>query len=320
VADKVRYGFLGASQIIRNSHAKAFAEAANAEVLGVASRRPDKARQYADDLGLPRVYTYEDMLADPDVDAVLCTLPMSLHCEWTVRAAEAGKHVLCEKPLVLTVEEAERIKAAADANGVLVLEAFTHVYPPQMAYVRGLLDEGRIGEIRVIRSEVLYPTRDWDNDTRANPALGGRVLIEAGCYCMHTIRHFMGAEPVEYKGFAVHRNDGQLQTTFAGVMRFAGNRLGYLCTTMESPFRACAEIIGAEGRIEMPDLFNGSRIVVLRQGEKPAEITFDVDNRFRMQVEHFSDCILRGDQPIVSLDDSIANIRALTALNDSAYA
>lgn len=102
-------------------------------------------------------------------------------------------------------------------------------------------------------------------------------------------------------------------------MKFPHNRLGYLCTTMESAFRACADIIGTEGRIEMPDLFGGSRIRILRPGEPVEEIALDVDNRFGRQVEHFSDCIRRGREPIVSLDDSINNIRALTALNDSAY-
>ncbi len=237
MVDKARYGFPGASQILKNQHAKAFEEAQGAEVLGVASRSSEKARQYAEDLSLPRVYTYEEMLDDPRVEAVLITLPMNLHCQWAVRAAEAGKHVLCEKPMVLTVEEGLRIKVAADANGVVVLEAFTHVYPRQMQVVRELLDEGRIGKIRAIGAEVLYPTKDWDNDTRADPALGGRVLIEAGCYCMHTIRHFMGSEPVEYKGLAVHRNDGDLQTTFTGIMKFPHNRLGYLCMTMETAFR-----------------------------------------------------------------------------------
>lgn len=320
MTDAVKYGFLGASQILKNQHGRAFAEAQNAEVVGIASRRPSKAAEYAQDLGIPHVYeSYDAMLADPAVEAVLITLPMNLHCEWVVKAVEAGKHVLCEKPLVLTVDEGERVLKAAKANDRLVLEAFTHVYPRQYGYVKELLAQGRVGDVRAVHAEVLYTTQDWDNDTRANPKLGGRVLIEAGCYCVKTIRDLMGEEPTEVKGLAAHRHGGDLQTTFVGVMKFSNQRLGYLCTTMESSFRACAEIIGTAGRIEMPDLFNGSRIRIFVPGQETEEITFDTGNRFQHQVEHFSDCIRHGRQPIVSLEDSVENIRVLQALNDSAY-
>lgn len=320
MADRVRYGFLGASQIIRNQHGRAFAEAENAEVVAIASRRPEKARRYADDLAIPRVHeTYDALLADDGVDAVLITLPMSLHCEWIVKAAAAGKHVLCEKPLVLSVDEAERVIDAADRNGVKVLEAFTHIYQDQIDHVSALIADGRIGDLRAVRAEVLYPTQDWDHDTRADVSLGGRVLIEAGCYCVHTIRRFMGDEPTGFAGFAAHRGGGALQTTFAGVMRFGEDRLGYLCTSMETAARMCCDVIGTAGRIDMPDLFNGTHIRVCPTGKPAEEIRFESHNRFRVQVERFSQCILDDADPPITLADSLNNIRALCALNDAAY-
>ena len=318
--DKVRYGFLGASQIIKNQHGRAFAEASNAQVLSIASRRPSKAREFAAALNIPHVHeTYESMLADPDIEAVLITLPMTLHCEWAIRAVEAGKHVLCEKPLVLSVDEGERVLRAAKANNRLVLEAFTHVYPEQYQHVQNLIAQGAIGELRAVRAEVLYPTLDWDNDSRAQPQLGGRVLIEAGCYCIKTIRDLMSEEPTEVHGCAAHRNDGELQTTFVGIMKFSRQRLGYFCASMETAVRISADVIGTAGRVEMPDLFNASRIHIFRTGEQPQEIRFETSNRFRQQVEHFSHCIRHGTQPIVSLEDSLNNIRILQALNDTAY-
>ncbi len=243
-------------------------------LFGIASRRAEKAAEWAKEFEIPNTYaSYEEMLADPRIDAVINTLPMTLHCDWVVKACETGKHTLCEKPMALSVEEAERIIAAAKANDVIVMEGFTHRFQPQLAHARELVRQGAIGNIRIVRAEVIYATQDWENDSRANAALGGCVTVEAGCYCADTIRYFMQDEPFDVKGFAVQRNEDGLDTTFSGIMKFPGNRLGVMNTCMETSFRACCEVIGTEGRIEMHDLFFGSGIWLITgtgsQNRKP---------------------------------------------------
>ncbi|WP_428386208.1 Gfo/Idh/MocA family protein [Mucisphaera sp.] len=319
MSEVVRIGLLGASQIVKNRHASALAQARNAEVIGVASRSQDKAATYAETLALGKPYTYEGMLADPHIDAILCTLPMSLHCEWIIRSLEAGKHVLCEKPMVLSEGEAINIRQACRRNGKVAMEAFSHLFTDQMTVIPKLLASRRIGDIRIIRAEVLYPTYDWDNDTRAKTELGGRVLYEAGCYCMKSIRDWMADEPDEYKGMAVHREDGLLQTSYAGLMSFPKSRIAYLCTSMETKFRAVADIIGTEGRIEVCDLFDGKTLRVVPTNGDPEEIQLQTRDRFCTMIESFCDSVIHDLPPRVTIDDSLANIRALSKLDSSAY-
>jgi predicted dehydrogenase len=316
---KVRYGLLGASQIARGQHIPAIRQASNAELVGIASRDPAKAAAWAMELNIPRAYaSYDAMLADPEIDAVLITLPMSLHCQWIVAAARAGKHVLCEKPMVLSAAEMDAVIEAAAASGVIVLEGFTHVYPGHLAYVADLLASGRIGEVRAVRAEVLYPTRDWAKDTRALKEYGACVLIEAGCYCVQTILHLMQADPTDVCGFGVSRDGCDFETTFAGVMKFPGERVGYMCTTMESSFRAVCDIIGTRGRIDLPDLFDGTRVIIDETDGPREEVTFPQTNRFAQQIEHLGACVLEGCRPMVSLDESRRIIQTLAALRDSA--
>jgi D-xylose 1-dehydrogenase (NADP+, D-xylono-1,5-lactone-forming) len=318
---KLRVGLIGASQIVRNQHLAALRQAANVDLLGIASRRAEKADAWAKEFDIPRAYSsYDALLADPEIDAVLITLPMSLHAEWIVRAAQAGKHVLCEKPLVLNVAEADAVIAAARRNGVVVLEAFTHVYPPHLGAAEKLMADGVIGDVRAVRAEVLYPTADWVHDSRARKEYGACVLIEAGCYCVQTIRRLLRSEPVAFAGCASAREGCDFETTFAGVMKFPGGRIGYLCTTMESAFRAVCDIIGTRGRIELPDLFDGTRLRVETIGAPARELAFPSGNRFARQAEHFAACVLEGREPIITLEDSRNNIRAMTALREAARA
>jgi predicted dehydrogenase len=315
---KVRLGLLGASQIARSQHIRAIREASRAELVGIASRNAAKASAWASELSIPRAYaSYEEMLSDSGIDAVLITLPMSLHVEWIVRASRAGKHVLCEKPMVLSVAEMDEVAAAAAASGVVVLEGFTHVHPGHLPLVETLVASGRIGELRAVRAEVLYPTADWAKDSRAQKEYGACVLIEAGCYCVQTILRLMKSEPLAVCGLAASAAGRDFETTFTGAMKFSGERLGYLCTTMESSFRAVCDVIGTRGRIELPDLFGGTRVRIEETGGKPEELTFPEVNRFARQIEHFAACILDGFTPVVTLEESRRVIKALVALREA---
>jgi D-xylose 1-dehydrogenase (NADP+, D-xylono-1,5-lactone-forming) len=318
---KLNVGFLGASQILRNQHMGAVQAASNACAYGIASRRASKAAEWATEFGLPRAYSsYEEMLADPAIDVVVNTLPMTLHAEWVCKASAAGKHTLCEKPMALSVDEAEAILREAQRCKVLVMEGFTPWFSPHMAPLRRLIEAGEIGDIRIAKAEVIYTTENWQGDSRANVKLGGCVTVEAGCYCAHALRFFMGGEPQALQGFACRRPDkgpGEgLETSFVGIMQFSGGRLAMMSTSMETSFRASAEIIGTTGRIEIPDLFAGgvARVIDGSAGRGAREIDYGKNNRFQAQIEHFCDCVLHGHPLRIPLEDSLRTTRLLEAL------
>lgn len=316
---RIRYGLLGASQIARSAHIPGLRRAENSVLSGIASRSASKSAAWAAEFGIPRSYgSYEEMLADPEIDAVLITLPMHAHCEWVIKAADAGKHILCEKPMATNVAEMNEMVAAALRNNVILMEAFSHRFPPHLPYVRDLLRRGEIGNVRIVRVEVIYPTLDWQNDSRAQARFGGCVTIECGCYCANTLLYFMEADAIDVAGMATQRSASGVDTTFVGILRFPGDRLGMVCASMETKFRASAEIIGDAGRIEIPSLFEGGTIRIGRTNEsglRSVELT-RVD-RFSLQISHFSDCILNGTTPVVSLQESLDTIKLLDRLKSS---
>jgi predicted dehydrogenase len=315
---KVRYGVLSTAQIARNQHIPAAERSDVAEIAAISSRDPAKAKYYAKELGVPKAYgSYDDVLTDPDVDAVINPLPNSMHCEWTVKAAEAGKHILCEKPLAVTVEEAERMIEAARSNGVLLMEGFTTQFQPLLPYVLETIAAGTIGAVKIVRSELTYTIQDWENDSRVKPELAGGALLDAGCYCVNAIRTVMGDEPVSVEAYQHVRAPVGVETTFVGLMHFPGNRFAYLATGMEQPFRAMLEVVGTEGRIEVPMLFSGTEVRVIAGGETHVE-SFDAADRFRLQLDHFSTCILEGSEPKLPPVDGLRNTAALVALKRAA--
>ena len=206
---------------------------------------------------------------------------------------------------------------ASKANGVLLMEGFTQRFLPQARYVRETIDSGKIGVIRSVRAELVCTLPDWDTDSRAKPELAGGCLYDAGCYCVNTLRWAMGDDPVRVQAFQRIKEGYSVDATFAGLLEFPGGRMAYMLTGMEEPFRGCCEVIGSEGRIEMPDLFGGSRVHVVVGGEEHVE-TFEAVDRFKLQIEHFSDCILNQKQPMLTLEDSRGNTAALVALKRAA--
>ncbi|MDF1514848.1 MAG: Gfo/Idh/MocA family oxidoreductase [Anaerolineae bacterium] len=315
---KVRYGILSTAQIARNQHIPAIRESVNAEVIAISSRSQTTAEGYAAELGIGSAYgSYDAMLADSRVDAVINALPNSMHCEWTVKAAEAGKHILCEKPLAVTVDQAQIMLDAARANGVLLLEGFTPRYEQQMVFAQKLLRDGVIGEVKIIRSELTYTIQDWNNDSRVKSELAGGSLMDAGCYCVNAIRFLIEQEPQSVVGYQRTHATAGVDSTFVGLMQFKDGCVGYVATGMEQPFRACCEIIGSTGRIEIPGMFGGAKVKV-QSGSTEETHGFETSNRFCLQIEHFSNCIL-NDLPLkFPPEDGLANTRVLVALKQAA--
>lgn len=318
MADKVRYGILSTAQIARNAHVPAAQKAAQSEVIAISSRDAARADHWAEALEIPRAYgNYAAMLADPEIDAVINALPNSLHCAWTIKAAEAGKHILCEKPLAVTVEEAHRMIDAARANGVVLVEAFSHPFTPVLPVMQQVIASGQIGEVKLVRAELLYTIQDWEHDSRVNKELAGGALLDAGCYCVNVIRTLMGMEPTSVQAYAHIRESLGVDTTFTGLLRFPGDKIGYLATGMEQPFRFTCEVIGTEGELSTANVFDGTHLEI-SQGPVRRVVNFTPVNRFQRQLEHFSRCVLTGAVPRTTLQDSLYNTATLVALKEAA--
>ena len=201
--DIVRYGIIGTAEIALNQHIPAARESANSEVLAISSRDQARARQAAEKHGIPRWYgSYDALLDDPDVDAVINCLPNSLHSEWTIRAAEAGKHVLCEKPLAITVDEARRMIDATNYNKVVLVEAFTHRWNLHLRRARELIADGVIGHVTGLTAALTFSVAQPDGNIRFSPELAGGSLLDAGCYAVYACRFVLGEEPRRAVGFA----------------------------------------------------------------------------------------------------------------------
>jgi len=322
--DVVRYGLLSTAQIGLNAHLTASYDSKNSEIVSVSSRTAAKAEAAAKKHGIERWYgSYEEQLADPDIDAVINGLPNGMHCEWTIKAAEAGKHILCEKPMAVSPEECQRMIDAANANNVLLVEAFTHRWNPHMRMARKLIAEGAIGEIKTLDSAFCFTIAEPDGNVRFSPELGGGALWDAGAYSVYATRFVMSAEPVQVIGMSHDSGNWGIDTTFSGTMKFANGAIGSITTNMEQPYRCYITIEGSKGRIEIPGMFDDSGPIIIkrgdgRNGEQTEIISTPAPYRFVVQFDEFSECILTGKKPEYPAEDGLRNTAVLEAFYQSA--
>jgi len=315
----LRWGILGVARINRALIPPLQASTRN-ELVGIASRDEGRSKEAAKKWGIPRAYgSYEQMLADPGIDVVYIPLPNDLHTEWTVRAARAGKHVLCEKPLALTVEDVDRIADAARDAGVVVAEAFMYRHHPQTLRVREIVASGEIGRVGLVHGSFTFSIAN-DADYRLNPAQGGGSVWDIGCYPVSFARLVLGEEPVEAFGWSVS-NPAGADTTFAGQLRFGSGALASFDCGFHAPFRTRMEVVGDKGSIEVPRPFKPGKdegIVLNRGDDKTEEIRIAGDDLYRGEVEDLADAVLSRRPPRMSLADSRGNVAALAALLRSA--
>jgi D-xylose 1-dehydrogenase (NADP+, D-xylono-1,5-lactone-forming) len=244
----VRIGILSVARIAAE-FAAAVKSSEHVSVSAVASRTAARATAFANDHGIPSHFgSYAELLQSSDVDAVYIPLPNSLHAEWAVRAAEAGKHVLCEKPLALTVGEARRMFAAADANGVRLVEGYPYRAQPQMAKLQQLLREGAIGRIRFIHASFGYPLKRT-SDIRLDSTLGGGALMDAGCYAVSMVRMVSGSRPLRVHALA-QMTEGGVDRALIGSMELADGVLAQISCSFETALHRQVLIVGTEGVIE----------------------------------------------------------------------
>ena len=314
----LRWGILGVARINR-ALIPPLQSSPRHSLVAIASRDKARAEEAAHQAGIPRAHgSYEALLADPEVDVVYIPLPNGLHAEWTVRAARAGKHVLCEKPLALNVEDVDRIEAAAREAGVVVAEAFMYRHHPQTLKVKELVGTGAVGTIRVVRGAFTFNlTRD--GDPRLDAAQGGGSLWDVGCYPVSYTRFLLGEEPSEVFGWRASGRTG-VDEVFVGQLRFPGGALANFDCGFRAPFRTHMEIVGSDGSIVIPRPFKPGRDekIVLARGEETQELTIAGQELYLGEVDDMADAILLGQPPRVSLAESRGNVAALTALLRSA--
>ena len=289
-------------------------------LLAVGSRSQVSADAYAKEKKIERAYgSYEGMLADPDIDVIYNSLPNHLHAEWTIRAVEAGKHVLCEKPLALSVDEVDAIKSAAHKHGRIVAEAFMYRHHPQTLKVQEIVRSGSIGAVRLIRGSFSF-ILSHEGDVRLNPEWGGGSIWDVGCYPISYARSVIGEEPLEVSGWQVTGDTG-IDVTFTGQMRFRDDVIAQFDSSFVLPFRAHVEIVGSHGILNIPHPFKpgiNEKIYLIRD-EQSETITVKGQELYIGEVEDMADAILLGKNSLVSLDDSRANVAAIKALLESAH-
>jgi xylose dehydrogenase (NAD/NADP) len=289
------------------------------KLLAVASRSQATADAYAREKKIPRAYgSYEALLADPEIDVIYNPLPNHLHAEWTIKAVQAGKHVLCEKPLALSVDEVDAIIAAARQHGRVVAEAFMYRHHPQTLKVQEIVQSGSLGTLKLIRGSFTFVlTRE--GDVRLKPEWGGGSIWDVGCYPISYARAVVGEEPLEVFGWQVTGPTG-IDETFVGQMRFGGGVIAQFDSSFVIPFHAFMEIVGSEGTLNIPHPFKPgiAEKIYLTRGERIETITIKGGELYSGEVEDMADAILLGRTPRVTLEDSRANVAAIAALLESA--
>jgi len=313
--DVVRYGVISTAQIALNRHIPAARESANSEIVAISSRDESTARTAAEQHGIPTWYgTYDELLADASLDAVINPLPNSMHCEWTIKAAEAGKHILCEKPLAMTTAEARRMIAAANANNVVLVEAFTHRWNPHLRKARRLIGEGAIGHLTSLYSSLTFSVAEPKGNIRFSSELAGGSLMDAGCYAVYASRFVLDEEPVRVAAFTYDSGAYGVETTFNGMMEFPSGAVAHVSSSMEEPRRCELIAIGSKGRIDVPNMFDDSGPAVIKTGDDERVEAVPAPDRFRVQLDEFSDCVLTGKPPEFPALDGLANTAVLVAL------
>ncbi|HUG54900.1 MAG TPA: Gfo/Idh/MocA family oxidoreductase [Vicinamibacteria bacterium] len=319
---KVRWGVLGAAKIARTKVIPAMQRSAGAEVVALASRSLATARATAAELGIPKAYgSYEEMLADPEVEAVYNPLPNHLHVPWSIRAAEAGKHVLCEKPIALDAEEARRLLAARDRTGVLVQEAFMVRTHPQWLSVREEVRSGRLGELRALQMAFSYFNRDPAN-VRNQRGIGGGALMDIGCYPVVLSRFLFEEEPTRVVASIELDPEFGTDRLTSALLEFPRGQSVFTCATQLVPYQRM-QVLGTRGRIEV-------EVPVNAPPDRPCRIfvddgrdafggglevrAFEVCDQYTLQADQFSRAIREGAPAPVPLEDAVANMEVIDAL------
>ena len=320
--DKVRWGVLGVANIATKKVIPAMQAGEWSTIQGIASRHLGKAEQAAAQLGIQKSYgSYEDLLDDPDIEAVYIPLPNHLHVEWTTKAAQAGKHVLCEKPISLTVAEALALLDVRDSTSMTIQEAFMIRTHPQWIAVLNLINHGRIGPVRSVMGYFSYNNQDPRN-IRNIREMGGGGLMDIGCYLIFCSRLIFGSEPKRVVSIMEEHPATHTDILTSAILDFDQGQSVFTCSTRVTPYQRI-QIIGTEGRIEVQIPFNAPPDRPCRvfiddgsdlSGGAIETIEFAVSDQYTIQGDLFSQGVREQLEPVLSLEDSIRNMAVIEAV------
>jgi xylose dehydrogenase (NAD/NADP) len=324
MSDKLRWGLLSTANI-NQALIGPLRKASRSELVAVGSRNRVKAKAYALANDIPRSHgSYEALLADPEIDAIYISLPNALHCEWTVKAAEAGKHVLCEKPIVTSLAELDQVEAAADAHGVVVFEAFMYLHHPQTRHALELIRSGEIGQIQMVNSWFhFYLPPENSSNIRLSADLVGGSIWDVGVYPNSMAITMTGGDAPD----AVYANqvigETGVDVLTNGQLHFANGAVGQISSGLRQPGRAGAFIVGDAGIIQLdapwkPDLSGPNGVALTRRDGTSELFEFPPIDPYLCEVEAMEACVLDGAGPVVSLSDSRAFLTGILAINESA--
>lgn len=315
---KVRWGILSTAKIGREKVVPAIQRGAFCEVAAIASRNKEAARAEANRLNISKAYgSYEELLSDTEVDAVYIPLPNNLHVEWAIKSLEAGKHVLCEKPIGLSSSDALRLIEEAKRHPHLkVMEAFMYRFHPQWKHAKALVDNGKIGELKTVESFFSYYNID-PNNIRNQRNAGGGGLMDIGCYSVSLSRFLFGREPERVFGIMEYDPQSQTDRLTSGILDFATGTSTFTCSTQLAPYQR-VNILGTNGRIEMEMPFNPppdkeSRIW-LHSKTGSEEIVFEPVDQYTIQGDLFSKSILDNTPVPVDIEDAVNNMRVIESI------
>jgi predicted dehydrogenase len=320
--NKVRWGILSTANIAVKKVIPAMQAGDLCEITAIASRNLENAKQVAKDLNIPKSYgSYEELLADAEIDVIYNPLPNHLHVEWATRSAQAGKHILCEKPIGMNADEVRNLIEVRDKTGVKIQEAFMVRTHPKWLKVRELIRNGRIGKLESITGFFSYFNADRSN-IRNKPEMGGGALMDIGCYCINISRFIFETEPKRVSSLIERDAETGIDKMTSAIMDFPNGQATFTCSTQLVPYQRM-QFFGTKGRIEVQIPFNipvetptkifiddGSDLY----GENIEMIEFEEADQYTIQGDLFSKSILENSEQSISLEDSFNNMAVIDAV------
>ncbi|MEP1695973.1 MAG: Gfo/Idh/MocA family oxidoreductase [Paracoccaceae bacterium] len=314
----VRYGLISTASIGFGKHLPGSLTSRNSEIVAVSSRTLKSAEAAAEKHGIPLAFgSYQEMIDSDQIDAVINTLPNSMHHKWSIKAAKAGKHVLCEKPLSATMAQAREMAAAANEHGIVLVEGFTPRWNKQMRTIRELISQGEIGEIIRIDTCLTF-TREDLSDIRFSKELAGGSMMDAGGYAVYAARFAMGSEPIQAAGFERKRAGIEVDTTFSGLLKFPCGAVANVWSSLEGPRQLPFIATGTKGTISLEQSFEEDVPVIISKAGVEEVMEMQSVDRFQAQLDEFSECVLTNKPPEFPIEDGMRNMAALLALYESA--
>ncbi len=321
--DQIRWGILSTANIGVKRFIPGAVRSRNGAVAAIASRDLRRAREVAESLAIPRAYgSYQELLDDPEIDAIYNPLPNSLHAEWTIKAAAAGKPVLCEKPLALDADQAQLMIDSCHSHGVLLMEAFMYRFHPQHERVIELIENGVIGELRFVRAAFTFMLEPFPaGNVRLSSELGGGALMDVGCYCVNASRMLFGEDPSWGSAQWDFRSEFGVEVSLAAILGFEGGRTAIFDCGFRAPGQGSYIAVGTRGQIEVPNAFVPAATTVTIRVTSGADLHDEqiagVD-QYQLEAEEFADALLE-DRPLrIDAKDALGTLRTIAALKRSA--